>query len=101
MGELRDAYDATVKANAQLDTKVDAALVEAGRKIADEIDNAVENLTGQERTKALYLTPHLMNVLREMHATPKARTEAGIEKTKGGAGGKLAQLQSLKGGKSA
>lgn len=102
MGDLRKAYDETIKANTQIDAKIDAALVEAGRKIADEIDNAVDNLSGQERTKALYLTPHLMNVLREMHATPKSRLEAGIEKAKGGAsGGKLAQLQSLKGGKSA
>lgn len=108
MGDLRDAFDASVKAAAAardegvLDPKRDAALVEAGRKIADRVDEATATGEGQEVTKALYLVPHLMNVLREMYATPKARVDAGLT-GKGGAsgGGKLAQLQSLKGGKSA
>lgn len=108
MGDLRDAFDASVKAaraatdEGKLDPKRDAALVEAGRTIADRVDEAVATGEGQEVTKALYLVPHLMNVLREMYATPKARHDAGLS-TKGGAsgGGKLAQLQGLKGGKSA
>ena len=108
MGELRDAFDASVKAaqkatdEGRLDEKRDAALVEAGRKIADRVDEATATGEGQEVTKALYLVPHLMNVLREMYATPKARLDAGLT-VKGGAssGSKLAQLQSLKGGKSA
>lgn len=104
---LRKAYDASIKANAQV-LEVDEALVEAGRAIADQIDFAVENLTGSDLTKALYLTPHLMNVLREMHATPESRRAAGVVVEEAKAGAKRApssrskaRLESLKGGKSA
>lgn len=41
--------------------------------IASQIDYAVTHGTGIEVTKALYLMPHLMNVLRELGATPDAR----------------------------
>lgn len=100
MGDLRDAFDRSVKADAQLVDSLDDALVEAGRKIADRVDAAMDLGEGQEVTKALYLVPHLMNVLREMYATPKARLDAGLKKEES-VGGKLAKLQSLKGGKSA
>lgn len=100
MGNLRDAYNETVKANRQADPKVDAALVEAGRAIANEIDFAVDNLEGQERTKALYLMPHLMNILREMHATPEARRVAGLAIVKENSGGsKVGKFRSVAGGK--
>lgn len=101
MGELRDAFDQSVKANDQVAPDLDAALIEAGRKIADRVDEATETGEGQEVTKALYLLPHLMNVLREMHATPKSRLEAGIVKKEGSGGGTLGRLQGLKGGKTA
>ena len=100
MGDLRDAFDRSVEANKQLVGDLDDALVEAGRKVADRVDAATDSGEGQEVTKALYLVPHLMNVLREMYATPKARVEAGLKKEES-VGGKLAKLQSLKGGKSA
>lgn len=100
MGDLRDAYDKTVAASKHIEP-VDAALVAAGLKIVDRIDEATATGEGQEVTKALYLVPHVLNILREMHATPKARMDAGLEKAKEGGGGKLAQLQALKGGKSA
>ncbi|QLQ11168.1 MAG: hypothetical protein HZY75_13295 [Nocardioidaceae bacterium] len=74
--------------------QVDDALVEAGRAIADRVDAATEDGEGQEVTKALYLLPHLMNVLREMYATPKVRLEAGIAKE--AAGGKLAAVRDLR-----
>ena len=73
MGDLLDAFDSAARSNAALDAKVDKALVEAGRMIARQVDYAVENLSGQDVTKALYLTPHLVNILREMKATPAAR----------------------------
>lgn len=94
MGDLRKAFDSSVKASRLL-TPVDAAAVEAGRQIADQIDYAVENLSGTELTKALYLTPHLMNVLKEMLATPAARRAAGLTEKDESAGGKLAQLRSV------
>lgn len=94
MADLSDAYDETVKANGQLVGKLDDALVEAGRKIAARVDEATATGEGQEVTKALYLLPHLMNVLREMHATPNARLEAGIGKEE--ARGKLASIRDLR-----
>lgn len=77
MGSLAASFEATVR-ESQMVRPVDAALVETGRKIAEQIDFAVENLTGQDLTKALYLSPHLVNILREMLATPAARQAAGL-----------------------
>jgi len=77
MGDLRDAFDKTVKAS-RLIQPVDSALLEAGRKIADRVDEVTETGDGQEITKALYLVPHMMNILREMFATPASRKAAGI-----------------------
>lgn len=94
MGDLRDAFDRSVEANGQVVGHLDDALIEAGRKVADRVDEATDTGEGQEVTKALYLVPHLMNVLREMYATPRARLEAGIGKE--GAGGKLAEVRQLR-----
>lgn len=94
MGDLREAFDRSVKANAQITDQIDDALVEAGRKVADRVDEATALGEGQEVTKALYLIPHLMNVLREMYATPKARLEGGIGKEV--AGGRLADVRELR-----
>lgn len=55
--------------------KQDEALVQSGRMIAAQIDYAVTHGTGQEVTKALYLVPHLMNVLNTLGATPQARQQ--------------------------
>ena len=108
MGDLRDGFDRSVDASS-LVTEVDAGLVAAGRKIADQIDHATDNLTGQEVTKALYLTPHLVNILREMLATPAARKGQAApsgrsKKTEEASGGDsngsaLGTLRGLKGGK--
>lgn len=94
MGDLRDGYDRSVAANRQLVGDLDDALVEAGRKVADRIDEATASGEGQEVTKALYLVPHLMNVLREMYATPAARIAAGIGKED--ARGRLAEVRQLR-----
>lgn len=70
---LLKAYEDTVKA---LDDRLkpeDSALIQSGRMIASQIDYAVTHGTGIEVTKALYLMPHLMNVLRELGATPDTR----------------------------
>jgi hypothetical protein len=68
------AYDETV---AELDlSAVDASLVAAGRRLAEKIDSAAAGIDPLAETKALYLVPHLMNVLRELGATPAARAAA-------------------------
>ncbi len=90
--ELRAAFDASVAASSLI-RPVDEALIEAGRKIADRVDEATTTGEGQEVTKALYLLPHMVNILREMYATPASRRAAGIEEQES-AGGKLALLKS-------
>lgn len=68
---ITTAYETTVT---ELDVgDKDAAVVASGRAIARQIDYSLRHGTGQEVTKALYLVPHLMNVLRELGATPAAR----------------------------
>lgn len=76
---LRASFDSSVEANAQLVDHLDDALIAAGRAIADRVDSAVASGDGEVLGKALYLVPHLMNVLREMYATPKSRRDAGVE----------------------
>ena len=73
---MRQAFDQSAQTSEELDRDVDAALVEAGRKIADRVDEAVATGEGQEVTKALYLVPHMVNVLREMLATPASRSSS-------------------------
>ncbi len=94
MGDLREAFDRSVAANEQVLGDLDAALVEAGRALADQVDDATTAGDLKEAGAALYLVPHLMNVLREMYATPKARMDAGIGKE--GARGKLAEVRDLR-----
>lgn len=78
---------------ADLDTRdADSAVIEAGRATAKQIDEALEHGTAYERTKALYLLPHLMNVLRELGATPASR-ESLRAKAHASGGGKLEALQ--------
>lgn len=78
MGKLRESFDESVKANAQVVEGIDAAVIASGRAIADQIDYAIDNLSGEQLTKALYLMPHLMGILKEMLATPAARKAVGL-----------------------
>lgn len=91
---LREAYDRAVESSGKIKPDVDAAIVAAGRTIADRVDEATATGQGVEVTKALYLIPHMVNVLRELEATPAARTAAAKE---GGeakpAGGRLAGMR--------
>ena len=70
----------TAKAAAGIKPDVDAALVAAGETICRQVDATLDDpaATQTDRTKALYLLPHLVNILREMEATPKARSEAKV-----------------------
>lgn len=86
MADVRGAFDRAVEANSELLGDLDAALIEAGRALADHIDGGADGAT--------YLVPHLMNVLREMYATPKSRRDAGVGKED--AGGKLAEVRQLR-----
>lgn len=94
------AFDDAVEA---LDTEAsDGALVAAGRRIAERIDSAASAGDAQSETKALYLVPHLMNVLRELGATPAARAELEAKaKANNGDNQKRAKLTALRSGRSA
>jgi hypothetical protein len=95
---LREAFDRSARTSEELNPGWDAALLEAGRKIADRVDSAVATGEGQELTKALYLVPHMVNVLREMLATPASRANAKQAAPQTPRqDGKLAQLRSIQG----
>jgi hypothetical protein len=89
--ELRAAFDESAQTSVELNPSMDKALVEAGRKIADQVDEAVA--AGNER--ALYLLPHLVNILREMMATPASRLAAREPGASSPREGKLAELRAI------
>lgn len=77
-GPLREAFDLALEGNPSI-TAVDGAIVAAGQSMADAIDDIIADpdATATEKTKALYLVPHLTNILRELLATPAARKQFG------------------------
>lgn len=90
---MTEAFDETVAA---LDTKdEDKALITSGRRIAERIDSAAASGDQLAETKALYLLPHLMNILRELGATPAARADLKAQ-AKNGDTDKRAKLQALR-----
>lgn len=93
---VRAALDRSIELNRHL-LPVDAGLVASARAVADRIDEAVAESDGQELTKALYLIPHVNNLLREMLATPASRVQANLKD--GGVSDKKAKLTALRGGK--
>ena len=95
---LTEAYDQTI---AQLDLQPeDAAAVASGRRVAERIDASAAAGDAAVETKALYLLPHLMNILDALGATPAARAELKA-KAKSGDTDKRAKLRALRGGQSA
>jgi hypothetical protein len=52
---------------------VDEALIVSARNMAQQIDYAVAYGTQAEVSKAMYLVPQLMGILRELGATPASR----------------------------
>lgn len=95
MGSVLSAFDKGVASSVDLDKKVDAALIATGRELANQIDFAVANLSGTELTKALYLTPHLVNILKEMRATPASRVAVEKPKNEGKSRGPLASVSDI------
>lgn len=80
--EMRGAFDQTVEALG-VDGAKHAAAIAAGRVMADRIDASLAHDERTDVTKSLYLVPHLINVLRELGATPAA--EAAIRGAAAGA----------------
>lgn len=96
-GRLRRAFDTSVKdAAGVVDAARDAALIAAGRTIADQVDDAVAKGRPDEISKALYLLPHLNKVLGEMLATPRSRAEAGLAAAGDAGSSKTATVSKLR-----
>ncbi|MGO3844458.1 terminase small subunit [Agrococcus casei] len=95
---MTESFDQTIEALAT--EPEDASIVASGRRIAERIDTAAASGDATAETKALYLMPHLMNILRELGATPAARA-ALKAKASSGDQTKRAKLQALRGGASA
>lgn len=74
----------------------DAAACAAARRLAVQLDASATVLDPTVQTKAAYMMPHLINVLRELGATPAAR--AAVKNAKGDESGKSAKLTALRGG---
>jgi hypothetical protein len=70
---MSEAYEATISELPE--SGKDQALIEAGRRLVRQIDSAANSGDPLLETKAMYLIPHLVNVLRELRATPAIREE--------------------------
>ena len=71
---LLEAVNETVAATTELDASRDAALIASAQKIAAHVDEATkEDGKVEVAVKALYMIPHLNNILQQMLATPAAR----------------------------
>lgn len=79
MATLLDAFNSAVEGNKQVES-VDSAIVETGRTMAKAIDDIIADpeASATDKTKALYLAPHLVAILRELLATPAARKAMGL-----------------------
>ncbi|PPG29654.1 hypothetical protein [Pseudoclavibacter sp. RFBB5] len=68
---MLDAFETTLTALNVTDQH--KGLVALGRSIASQIDAAKQSMDATALTKALYLGPHLMSVMRELGVSPATR----------------------------
>lgn len=94
-GPVLKAFELAVAGNTNIDKVVDEAVVQVGRSIADAIDKitADEDATPTEKTKALYLAPHLVSILKELLATPLARKQVGMATSEVKSASRLSLIQ--------
>lgn len=94
MSSLLTAFEASLKGNKETVT-ADNALIETGRSIARAIDDVLndEDAKADAKVKALYLTPHLVGILRELLATPAARKSFGVQVAEAKGAGRLALIK--------
>ncbi|UAW08589.1 terminase small subunit [Microbacterium phage Eula] len=82
MAGLLAAFEKAVAegTNKQVEAGVDDAIIATGRSIAESIDAILADpeASATDKTKALYLAPHLVAILRELLATPAARKQMGL-----------------------
>lgn len=107
MGDVREAFDASIAAASHL-TDMDLGAVEAARALADKIDAwdvivewALDDAAQLERRPAVPANDNVslasfLKYCESLGLTPTARKNL---EAKGGAGGKLAQLRAIEGGR--
>ena len=82
MAGLLAAFETAVATgtNKQVEAGLDDAIIATGRSIAKAIDDILADpeATATDKTKALYLAPHLVSILKELLATPLARKQMGL-----------------------
>lgn len=102
-GPMRRAVNRTVRAavaEGRVDRALDAALIETARALADQLDAALSSGDAARVDKAVFATPHLVNALRELGATPRLRAELDRAARRGeAASGAVARLRAVAGGK--
>lgn len=74
---MRRAFEASLESLTLEPT--DQALVESGRLLCDQLDATAASGDAATAQKTLYLIPHLVNVLRDLGATPAAREAVAAE----------------------
>lgn len=79
MTTLLAAFDKAVADNKHKED-VDGAVIATGQSLAKAIDDILADpeASASDKTKALYLTPHLVAILKELLATPAARKQFGL-----------------------
>lgn len=79
MATLLSAFESALVGNKQVEA-ADDAIIESGRTIATAIDAILADpeASATEKTKALYLIPHIVSILRELLATPAARKQFSV-----------------------
>lgn len=94
MPTMLESFNTALEGNPHI-TAIDGATVEAGRKIAGAIDKITADTTATptEVTKALYLTPHLISILKELLATPLARKQVGLATAEKKTASRLTRIQ--------
>lgn len=91
---LLSSFNTALKGNTNIED-VDAAIVHAGRTIAKTIDQVLADpeASASDKTKALYLMPHIVGILKELLATPAARKTFGVATTETKGAGRLALIK--------
>ena len=100
---LVDEVEASTAAASWL-AATDRAAIRLAKTYAARLDQGAEEfasgvIDSTEYNKVLYLGPHLLNTLKALGCTPAERKDLGGDGNQ--AGGKLAQLRAVKGGRSA
>lgn len=94
MATLLQSFESALAGNSHIEA-VDESIVQLGRTMADAIDKitADPEASATDKTKALYLAPHLVAILRELLATPAARKAFGVATTETKKAGRLALIK--------